>query len=54
VPLTRASRFFAPLYGVAPERQLKTLVYVADGAPVVGVVRGAIVSPACTRLLSLT
>jgi prolyl-tRNA synthetase len=29
-----------PPYGVAPERQLKTLIYVADGAPVVAVVRG--------------
>jgi prolyl-tRNA synthetase len=30
----------APPYGVAPERQLKTLVYVADDRPVVAVVRG--------------
>jgi prolyl-tRNA synthetase len=30
----------APPYGVPPERQLKTLVYIADGQPVVAVVRG--------------
>ena len=30
----------APPYSVPAERQLKTLVYVADGAPVVAVVRG--------------
>ncbi len=29
-----------PPYGVAADRQLKTLIYVADGAPVVAVVRG--------------
>jgi prolyl-tRNA synthetase len=29
-----------PPYGIHPTRQLKTLVYVADGAPVVAVVRG--------------
>jgi len=29
-----------PPYGVHPRRQLKTLVYVADGAPVIAVVRG--------------
>ncbi len=29
-----------PSYGVHPTRQLKTLVYVADGAPVIAVVRG--------------
>jgi prolyl-tRNA synthetase len=30
----------APPYNVPPERQLKTLVYMVDGAPVVAVVRG--------------
>ncbi|HEY3107912.1 MAG TPA: proline--tRNA ligase, partial [Chloroflexota bacterium] len=30
----------APPYGVAARRQLKTLVYVADGRPIVAVVRG--------------
>jgi prolyl-tRNA synthetase len=30
----------APPYGVAPERQLKTLVYVADAARIVAVLRG--------------
>ncbi|MCC7372763.1 MAG: proline--tRNA ligase [Chloroflexi bacterium] len=30
----------SPPYSVAPHRQLKTLIYVADGTPVVAVVRG--------------
>ena len=38
--VTTIQALASPPYGVPPERQLKTLVYVADERPVVAVVRG--------------